>query len=148
MEFKLHIDPTLEEELVLRVKNECDFATKIKEMVSSYNEKDNIAVFSGEEVRLINFSEIECVTVVDRKTYVVTADSAKYRINSTLSAVEEILPSNFIRINKSSLANEKYIKCFKTLFSGAVDAVFKSGYTEYVSRRCFAEIKRRLKDEK
>jgi len=29
-------------------------------------------------------------------------------------------------------------------YSGAVDAVFKCGYRDYVSRRCLAQIKRRF----
>ena len=57
--------------------------------------------------------------------------------------LEEILPSYFIRINKSTLANEHRIARFDAVFSGGVDAVFQCGYREYVSRRCFAEIRRR-----
>ena len=48
-----------------------------------------------------------------------------------------------MRINKSALANEAHLERFTASFNGAVDAVFRSGYREYVSRRCFAEIKRR-----
>ena len=57
--------------------------------------------------------------------------------------MEEILPSYFIRINKSALANEHRILRFDAVFSGGVDAVFQCGFKEYVSRRCFAEIKGR-----
>ena len=57
--------------------------------------------------------------------------------------MEEIMPSYFIRINKSALANEHRIERFDAAFSGGVDAVFRCGYREYVSRRCFAEIRRR-----
>ena len=148
MKFKLQIDPSSEEELILRMKADCDFVGKIEELVLSYNCKDSITVFSEGELIVLTFSEIECFTVVDRKTFVVTTEGKKYRISHTLSAIAKLLPSNFIRINKSSLANERHIKCFKTLFSGAVDAVFKSGYRDYVSRRCFADIKRRYKNEK
>jgi DNA-binding LytR/AlgR family response regulator len=58
--------------------------------------------------------------------------------------MEELLPECFIKINKSSLANQNRIERFTGMYTGAVDVVFKSGYTEYVSRRCFADIKRRL----
>jgi hypothetical protein len=37
----------------------------------------------------------------------------------------------------------KLFKQFDAVFSGGVDAVFGCGYREYVSRRCFAEIRRR-----
>ena len=67
----------------------------------------------------------------------------RYVIKDTLRELEDILPSYFIRINKSALANEHRILRFDATFSGGVDAVFACGYKEYVSRRCFAQIKRR-----
>ena len=67
----------------------------------------------------------------------------RYRIQDRLRDLEDILPSYFIRINKSTLANEHCIARFDAVFSGGVDAVFQCGYREYVSRRCFAQIRRR-----
>ena len=67
----------------------------------------------------------------------------EYRLQERLRELEEILPSYFIRINKSTLANEHRIDRFVAVFSGGVDAVFQCGWREYVSRRCFSEIKRR-----
>ena len=58
---------------------------------------------------------------------------------------ETAFVSIFIRINKSTLANEHRILRFDAAFSGGVDAIFQCGYQEYVSRRCFAEIRRRYK---
>ena len=60
-----------------------------------------------------------------------------------LSELEERLPAYFIRLNKSAIANERHIASFSAGFNGAVDAVFRCGHVEYVSRRCFAVIKRR-----
>ena len=48
-----------------------------------------------------------------------------------------------MRINKSNIANEHRILKFETLIGGGVDAIFKCGYKDYVSRRCFKDIKRR-----
>jgi DNA-binding LytR/AlgR family response regulator len=66
-----------------------------------------------------------------------------FSLKDRLRDLEDMLPSYFIRINKSTLANEHRIKRFNVVFSGGIDAVFKCGYREYVSRRCFAEIRRR-----
>ena len=44
---------------------------------------------------------------------------------------------------QATLANEHRILRFDAAFSGGVDAVFRCGYREYVSRRCFSEIRRR-----
>ena len=94
-------------------------------------------------MRKLTFGEIECITVLDGKTCAIDQHGKRYRLKLRLYELEEMLPSCFIRINKSAIANENRLDRFVPTFSGAVDALFKSGYREYVSRRCFAEIKRR-----
>ena len=94
-------------------------------------------------MRKLAFSEIECITILDRKVMAVDGEGNFYRVQDRLRDLEEILPSYFIRINKSTLANEHRIARFDAAFSGGVDAVFRCGYREYVSRRCFGAIKRR-----
>lgn len=54
------------------------------------------------------------------------------------------MPDSFLRINKSALANRERIDRFTVSFNGAVDVIFKSGYRDYVSRRCFRVIKERM----
>jgi len=92
---------------------------------------------------ILPFFEIECITILDRKVTAIDTAGNHYRIQERLRDLEPILPAGFIRINKSSLANEHRILRFDAVFSGGVDAVFRCGYREYVSRRCFAEIRRR-----
>ena len=94
-------------------------------------------------MRKLAFSEIECITVLERKVMAIDENGRQYRIQERLRDLEEILPSYFIRINKSTLANEHCIARFEAAFSGGVDAIFRCGWKEYVSRRCFAEIRRR-----
>ena len=96
------------------------------------------------ELRKLKFSEIECITILDRKVLAIDLKGNQYRIQDRLRDLESMLPSYFIRINKSALANEHRITRFDAVFNGGVDAVFQCGYREYVSRRCFAEIRRRF----
>ena len=145
MKFKLIIDKNCDEEILARVHSANDLTRKIEDLVLSYVGEDELQVQGDYELLSIKFAEIECITVVDRKLYVIDGKNNKYRTGGTLSDLEGRLPSYFIRINKSTIANERRISCFKTTFSGGVDAVFKCGYKDYVSRRCFAEIKRRYK---
>ena len=145
MKFKLIIDEECEEEIVAKVHSANDLTRKIEDLVLSYVGNDEITVYGDYELLTLKFEEIECITVIDRKVYVIDKGANKYRTSGTLSDIEKGLPNYFIRINKSSIANERKIACFKTTFSGGVDAVFKCGYKDYVSRRCFAEIKRRYK---
>ena len=92
---------------------------------------------------VLPFEAIACITVLEGKTFAIDAKGKQYRLKQRLYELEALLPADFIRINKSALANQRLIERFVANFSGAVDAVFRGGYREYVSRRCFAEIKRR-----
>ena len=94
-------------------------------------------------MRRLPFSEIECITILNRKVIAIDEGGIHYSLRERLRDLEAMLPSYFIRINKSTLANEHRIDRFDAAFSGGVDAVFRCGHRDYVSRRCFAEIKRR-----
>ena len=69
------------------------------------------------------------------------------RLDALLPAVYEAaqrLPAAFIRFNKSAIGSLQQLERFTSSVTGAVDAVFRGGHREYVSRRCFADIRRRL----
>ena len=144
MKFQLIIDPHGDEEVVARVHRASELTDKIEALVLAYDGNDSLLATGDDEVIRLPYSDIECITVIDRKVFAVDGRGVKYRVSRRLCELEELLPSCFIRINKSTIANERKIVRFKTAFSGAVDAVFKCGYTDYVSRRCFADIKRRF----
>ena len=143
MKYRLIIDKNAEEEIRITVHQPSDLTRQIENLVYSFNGADCIMGYSEDELRKLSFQEIECITIQDRKVLAIDQKGNQYRLRENLRDLKEILPSYFIRINKSSLANEHCIQRFDTVFSGGVDAVFRCGYREYVSRRCFAEIKRR-----
>ena len=145
MRFQLIVDPTKEEEIVATVHEPSMLTEKIRQLVQEHAGLDRIAAYQDEDIKMLPFSQIACITVQDGKTYAVDTKGIHYRVKQRLYELGEILPSMFIRINKSALANEQHIERFAANFSGAVDAVFRGGYREYVSRRCFAEIKRRYR---
>ena len=144
MKFRIVIDKDAEEEIIAKVHSPSQLTEKIESLVNSYSGNSGVAVSGDYGLFTLGFEKIECITVIDRKVYAVDGDGVKHRTNQRLCDLENALPSYFIRINKSTIANRNRIAKFHTVYSGAVDAIFKSGYRDYVSRRCFAEIKRRL----
>lgn len=142
MKFKLILDPQQEESVVVTAHKRSGLIDDIENMISRHT--DRIPGYTEDDIKMLSIPEIECITVLDGKTYAVDSQNKHYRLKQRLYELEASLPSCFIRINKSALANEKHLDRFAVTYSGAVDAVFKSGYREYVSRRCFAEIRRRL----
>lgn len=144
MEFKLILDPDSPEVVTAAVRARSELTDRIEALVLGYSGADKLTVYARDEVRQLPFSRIECLTVIDGKTWAIDTAGDKYRVKLRLYELEAIVPSCFIRINKSTLANEKRLERFVSSFSGAVDAVFQCGWREYVSRRCFAQIKRRF----
>jgi len=143
MKYKLIIDKHAEEEIIAVVHAPSALTQKIENLVCSFSGADCIMGYMDNEMRKLAFQEIECITVLDRRVIAIDTVGSRYRIQDRLRDLEGVLPSYFIRINKSTLANEHRILRFDAAFSGGVDAVFQCGYREYVSRRCFAEIRRR-----
>ena len=143
MKYKLILDKHAEEEITVIAHAPSSLTQQIEDLVCSFSGSDSIMGYRDDEIRKMTFSEIECITILDRKVMAIDTEGSQYRIQDRLRDLEAILPSYFIRINKSTLANEHRIVRFDAVFSGGVDAVFRCGYREYVSRRCFAEIRRR-----
>ena len=147
MKYKLIIDKHAEEEIIAIVHAPSSLTQQIEDLVCGFSGGGALIGYREDEMRKLSFSEIECITIIDRKVMAIDIRGNRYRIQDRLRDLEEILPSYFIRINKSTLANEHRIVRFDAVFSGAVDAVFQCGYREYVSRRCFAEIRRRYEEK-
>ena len=145
MKFRIVIDKNSEEEIIARVHSPSSLTQQIENLVCSFSGIDSIIGYRDDEMRKLSFDEIECITIIDKKVIAIDTEKQLYRIQDRLRDLEGLLPSYFIRINKSTLANEHRILRFDAVFSGGVDAVFRCGYKEYVSRRCFAQIRRRYK---
>jgi DNA-binding LytR/AlgR family response regulator len=143
LKYRLVIDKNADEEIIAIVHSPSALTQQIENLICNYAGTDSILAYREDEMRKLSFSEIECITILDRKVIAIDRSGVHYRIQQRLRDLESILPSYFIRINKSALANEHRIARFDAVFSGGVDAVFQCGYREYVSRRCFSEIRRR-----
>ena len=143
MKYRLIIDKNAEEEIIAVVQSPSTLTQQIENLVCSFSGSDSIMGYRDDELRKLAFEEIECITVLARKVIAIDTNGDHYRLQERLRDLESVLPSYYIRINKSTLANEHRIRRFDAAFSGGVDAVFQCGYREYVSRRCFAEIRKR-----
>lgn len=143
MKYRLVIDKNAEEEIIAIVHAPSSLTSEIENLVCRFSGESFLIGYGEDEMRRLEFNEIECITVLERKVIAIDTKGNHYRLQDRLRDLEAALPSYFIRINKSALANEHAIERFDAAFSGGVDAVFRCGYREYVSRRCFSEIRRR-----
>lgn len=147
MIFNLKIAPDAEETVTATVHRKSKFTNHLEALIMEYNGSDRLIGYTGEDMKPLNICDIACIVVQDSKTYAIDRQGTQYRLKQRLYELEQILPGCFIRISKSALANEDHLDRFQASFSGAVDAIFTCGYREYVSRRCFADIKRRYNEK-
>ncbi len=143
MIFKLLIDKGCQEEIIANVHARTPLINEIERLVLQDNISDQLPGYVEEEIVMLDIESIECFVVEDEKTFAVYKDKNRYLIKKRLYELESFLPGHFERISKSAIANWKKITRFRVQLSGAVDAVFMNGYVECISRRCFAELKRR-----
>ena len=143
MIFKLFIDKDCKEEVIANVHERTPLINEIERMVLQENMTDQIPGYLDDEIVMLKLNEIECFAVEGQKTYAVCSSKRRYLVRKRLYELDSSLPDYYVRISKSAIANWKKISRFKVQLSGAVDAVFESGYVECISRRCFAEIRRR-----
>ena len=143
MKYKLIIDKDADEEIIAKVHAPSSLTEQIENLVCSFSGAESIMGYHDDEMRKLLFSEIECITVIDKKVIAIDTNGKRFLLKERLRDLENILPSYFIRIHKSTLANEHRIERFDAVFNGGVDAVFQCGHRDYVSRRCFSQIRRR-----
>ncbi len=145
MKFNLIITKE-EESITLCVHKRSPLTDKIEELVrndelsidginiNGYLEKD-IVPLKLEKISRFYAEDDKCYASVDNKTY---------QIRKRLYQIEEILPSYFIRINKSSIININFIKRFNTSWTANVFVELMDGFKDYISRRQLKNVKERL----
>lgn len=144
MKFTLILDEGREEEVVVVAHGKSELTDALEALVLREIPSEKLAAVGADgELLLLSYDEVECISVREQKTYAHTVSGHAFRLRARLYELAARLPEEFIRINKSALANERHIRSFHPTFAGAVDVIFESGFSEYVSRRCFTQIKRR-----
>ena len=102
MKYELIIDKNAEETITARVRAPSELTAQIEDLIHSFSGCDSILGSREDELRRLAFSEIECITVLERKVVAIDGSGNHYRIQARLKELEEVLPSYFLRINKSS----------------------------------------------
>lgn len=141
MKYTVHIDPAHPEEVLIFAKAQTPLVDAIirlcdKNMTELIGRREN-------ECQPLALAEICCFVSEDDKVFAITRDG-KWQLKSRLYQLEQALPQDFIKINKSCIANQNMIARFDVSFSGTLLVKFKNGYSDYVSRRNLKQVKERL----
>lgn len=142
MKYEIIISSDEEERVVIYTKEASPTVEKIISVI--LDSEQRIVGYRGEESVILLSDEIECITVISGKITAITKNG-NYVIKDRLYSLEKALGNDFVRINKSTLANIKKIHSFGASFGGTLMIKFKCGYKDYVSRRQHKTVKERLK---
>lgn len=124
-------------EITDEVKNALRFLqnTPQTQVLTAKTENDKIVVLEPEKLFMLRFEERHTAIYCEEKRYV----SAK-----PLCEFEELLPSNFLRISKTTIVNMKQIETVEASFKGMMYLVMKNGCKDYISRRYLPSFKQYL----
>lgn len=86
--------------------------------LSPKKEINAITVKSGDKILFIQLSEISHFQADDKYVFLNTKDGKQYLTNQTITALEEKLPSDFIRISRSNIVFTQMIKSMEKSFNG------------------------------
>ncbi len=141
MKISVFIDKNREEEIAIYTHEETELIKQIKALVNDFSSQ--ITGFKDSEIFQLKANDIYCFTVESNRVFAIT-EKDKFMLKNRLYSIEQGLSSDFIKINKSCIANIKKIDRFDASISGTLKVKFKNGYTDYVSRRSVKAVKERL----
>ena len=144
MQVEVKIDENCKDPKIIIVTNKMtdEIGALVQSLSASY--LNVIAGFSGDEVRLLEESEIVRIYAANQKVYARTANR-EYILRPRLYELEERLNKRlFVRISNSEIVNLKKIIRLDLSMSGTICVELNNQTTAYVSRRYVTKIKQSL----
>ena len=80
VKYKLVIDKNAEEEIIAVVHAPSSLTQQIENLICSFSGSDSIIGYRDDEMRKLEFSEIECITILNRKVVAIDRKGSHYRI--------------------------------------------------------------------
>lgn len=141
MKYKLIIDETKDEELIITCHHKREVFDQIEQLITNMDAQ--LIGYENEDIVILNYDDVVCFVSDNNKVFALV-EKHKYLIKKRLYQIEEQLDLNYVRINQSCIANIKQISKFSASFNGFLQVHFKNGYSDYVSRRELKNVKERI----
>lgn len=151
MKIRVEIDPTNgeEEEVVIRCNTLSEEVMMLQKQLSEIiSSKLKLEVYKGDTVLYLSPDEILFLETADNFLAVHTAKEI-YSAKQRLYELEEILPSSFVRISKSSIVNISNIRSVKRNITGPSEIEFSGTVKRaYASRNYLKQLMNRLEEKR
>ncbi|WP_270640155.1 LytTR family DNA-binding domain-containing protein [Longibaculum muris] len=134
-----------EDLLILQIEFETyEEKEKVLTLINTMNTK--IIGYKRDKKYFIQIESIYYIELVDKKTFIYTKEEC-YESPLWLYQIEEQLDQQFIRVNKSTILNMKYIKSLKADIGSRIIVYLDNQDQVLVSRTYAKEFKKRLGGE-
>ncbi len=151
MKIRVDIDPQYqdEEEVVIRCSNLSEEVMMLQKQLSEIiSSKLKLEVFKGDTVLYLSLDEILFLETTDNFLAVHT-DKEIFVAKQRLYALEEMLPTSFVRISKSAIVNITNIRSVKRNITGPSEIEFNGTVKRaYASRNYLKPLMNRLEEKR
>lgn len=144
MKFYLALDEKAEPSVTVVCRKVTATVKKIEDLCGEADTEDELLnAYADGEILPLELADVTCFFTKDNKVFVSVGDK-EYATKLRIKQVMELVDDSFIKINQGCVAKASQIQRFTVSFGGAMNVVFKNGYSDYVSRRELSNIKRRF----
>ncbi|GAJ26579.1 response regulator [Liquorilactobacillus sucicola DSM 21376 = JCM 15457] len=147
MKITIDIDDSLEEtEVVIRAPKRSEEIVQLSRMLRAKNETCSLLFYKGRTEYRINVGDILFFETNGRQVHAHTTDDV-YVVKYRLYELEDMLPSDFIRVSKSAILNVNRIFSLTHSVSNRL-IQFQNSYKQiYVSRKYYRELRKRMEEK-
>lgn len=135
------IDKDADPRVVIYARERSPEVERIERFVTG--ESNELVGYLGERIYPLLPDDIYCVAILEGEVIAHTV-RGELTLRERLYSLEERLGDDFVRINKSCIANIRGIERFETTLFGSLGVIFKDGYRDYVSRRQLKAVKEKF----
>lgn len=147
MKIKIEIDDSEDEEIIIRCKKIDKNIEHIQKLIKeTLNNKNNELIFYKDNIEY--FLDINKILFFETDGNLVTAhtDNDAFQTKYKLYELEDMLPSNFMRISKSSILNVNYVYSINRNITSSSIVEFHNTHKQvYVSRMYYKLLKEKMK---
>ena len=141
MKFKLIIDADREEEIIVYAHSRSEKVQAIEALAQEG--AGELVGYRDKEIIPLQPDQVCCFVIEGERVYALLPKE-RLLVKSRLYQLEQQLPSYYIKINQSCLANRHKILRFDASYGGSLRVHFEGGHIDYVSRRQLKVVKERF----
>lgn len=149
VKLKFKIDPDLDKnEIVLSASELNKDVQKLQQLITEFeNSATKIEVYRDEQQFYLELAQV-LFFETDSKLVMAHTTNESFAVKHKLYELEQMLPSNFMRISKSAILNLNQIYSLTKSISSCRVTFHDSYKTVFISRRYYKELKTRINERR